>query len=151
MRVLFNDPRSRPSKWLVGYFAMFQAGHALLNARFQLVPVADRPPLPFEPPPGGWSPQIERFTSGMAVADLINAVLSLVFVYGFFQRTKWYPWLGTVTLTVAAYAAFAFTWGAVATGAPALGPSYAWLHVPTAPVVLLFFVWLWWVNTGRLL
>lgn len=146
---MFADPQSRSSKALVAYFGLFQVAHVVLNARYQLLPFEDRPPLPFAAPPEGWAPQVVRFTSGMAVADLANAALSIVFVAGFFRRTAWSPWLGTVTLTVAAYAAFAFTWGAVAAGAPALGPAYAWVNVPTIPVLLLFVVWSWWVVTRR--
>ncbi|MCP5070196.1 MAG: hypothetical protein GY946_26815, partial [bacterium] len=107
------------SKALVAYFGLFQAAHVALNARYQLLPFADRPPLPFAPPPEGWGSQIVHFTTGMAVADLINAAFSLIFVAGFFLRAPWSSWLGTVTLTVAVYAAFAFTWGATVAGAPA--------------------------------
>ena len=146
---LFADPRTRDSKALVAYFGLFQTGHFLLNARYQLVPFDLRPPLPFAPPPGGWAPQMVYFTSGMAVADLINAAFSVVFVVGFFQRAKWSPWLGTVTLTVATYAALAFTWGMVAAGAPALGVEYAWLNIPTIPVLVLFIAWSRWVINGR--
>lgn len=146
---LFAGPRKRDSKALVAYFGLFQAGHLVLNARYQLVPFDLGPPLPFASPPGGWAPQIVYFTTGMAVADLINAAFSLVFVVGFLGRAPWYPWLGTVTLTVAAYAAFAFTWGMVAAGAPALGAEYAWVNIPTIPVLLLFIVWSRWAVTGR--
>ena len=148
---MFADPQDRASKALVAYFGVFQAAHIVLNARYQLVPFAERPPLPFASPPGGWAPQVVYFTSGMAVADLINAAVSLVFVIGFFRRAPWSPWLGTVTLTVAVYAAFAFTWGATAAGAPALGASYAWVNIPTIPVILLFAIWSRWVVIGRVL
>ena len=147
---LFADPRGYPSKALVAYFGVFQAAHFVLNARYQLLPFSARPPLPFESPPGGWAPQLVRFTSGMAVADLINAAFSLVFVVGFFRSASWSRWLGTVTLTVAAYAAFAFTWGATVAGAPALGAAYAWVNLSTVPVILLFLIWSWWVLTDRI-
>lgn len=146
---LFQDLGSIASRLLVAYFGVFQAFHFLLNARYQLVPFSSRPPLPFAPPPGGWSPQIVHFTSGMAVADLLNAALSLVFVYGYFRRARWSVWLGTVTLTVATYAAFAFTWGAAMSGAPALGREYAWMNAPTIPVLLLFATWSYWVLRGK--
>lgn len=149
LRRLFADPRGLAARTLVAYFAAFQAGHLVLNARYQFLPFAERPPLPFAAPPEGWGPQLVRFTSGMAVADLVNAALSLVFVAGFFRRAAWSTWLGTVTLTVAVYAAFAFTWGATAAGAPAMGASYAWVNIPTLPLILLFAIWSWWVVTGR--
>ncbi len=86
----------------------------------------------------------------MAVADLFNAALSLVFVVGFFRRARWVVWLGTVTLTVSLYAAIAFTWGAIAAGAPALGFAYLWVNVPFIPVVVLFVAWSYWVIGGKL-
>lgn len=134
---------------LVAYFGVFQAAHLLLNARYQLVPFESRPPLPFAPPPGGWTQQFVYFTTGMAVADLLNAALSLVFVYGYFHRSGWSAWLGTVTLTVAAYAAFTFTWGATMAGAPTLGWQYAWVNVPTVPVLVLFGFWSYWMVKAR--
>ena len=146
---MFGDPQSLPSRALVVYFGVFQAAHLVLNSRYQLVPFSSRPPLPFAPPPEGWADQIVYFTSGMAVADLVNAAASLVFVVGFFRGERWSEWLGTVTLTVAVYAAFAFTWGMAMTGAPVFGLSYAWINVPTLPVILLFVVWSRWVVTGR--
>ena len=35
------------------------------------------------------------------------------------------------------------------TAAPTLGAAYAWVSIPTIPVILLFVVWSWWVVTGR--
>jgi len=86
----------------------------------------------------------------MAVADLFNAALSLIFVASFFRRTRWVVWLGTLTLTVSLYAAIAFTWGAVAAGAPALGVAYLWVNLPFVPVVVLFVAWSYWVTSGKL-
>lgn len=145
-----SDPHSAASRILVAWYGVFQTAHLLLNARFQLVPPASRPPLPFAPPPEGWLPQTVSFTSGMAVADLVNAALSLAVVAGFFRRAGWAPWLGSVTLTVSLYAAIAFTWGAVAAGAPALGVAYLWINLPFVPVAVLFFAWSYWVVTGKL-
>ena len=51
---MFADPQDRAPRALVAYFGLFQAAHLVLNARYQLVPFADRPPLPFAPPPEGW-------------------------------------------------------------------------------------------------
>ena len=138
------------SRALVAWYGVFQAAHLLLNARYQLVPFSARPPLPFAPPPEGWLPQTVAFLTGMAVADLVNAALSLLFVAGFFRRARWIVWLGTLTLTVSVYAAVAFTWGAVVAGAPALGVSYLWVNVPFIPVVVLFVAWSYWVTRGKL-
>jgi len=146
---MLADPRARASRLLVAYFGAFQAVHFLLNARYQLLPFSSRPALPFAPPPEGWSQQIVYFTSGMAVADMLNAALSVVFVFGFFRGASWSTWLGTVTLTVAAYASFAFTWGVAMAGAPVFAASYAWVTVPTLPVLVLFIAWSYWVLTRR--
>ena len=113
------------------------------------VALTDEEALPFAPPVGGWAPQTESFMSGMAIADLVNAALSLVFVFGFFRSASWAPWLGTVVLTVVVYAAVTFTWGAVAAGAPALGISYLWVNVPTIPLFVLFGVWTYWHFSKR--
>lgn len=121
----------------------------MLNARYQLLPFSERPPLPFAPPPEGWAPQTAQFMSGMAVADLVNAVVSLWVVVGFFRGKPWVPWLGMVALTVAAYAAFAFTWGTTAVGAPTSGISYLWVNLPTLPVLVLFCAWCYWVRDAR--
>ncbi len=145
-----SDPYGVTSRVLVIWYGVFQVGHLLLNARYQLVPYANRPPLPFAPPAEGWLPQTVAFGSGMAVADLFNAALSLVFVVGFFRRARWAGWLGTVTLTVSLYAAIAFTWGAIAAGAPALGFAYLWMNIPFVPVVVLFAAWSYWVMSGKI-
>jgi hypothetical protein len=145
-----SDPYSIASRALVVWYGIFQAGHLALNARYQFVPFADRPPLPFTPPTEGWLPQTIAFGSGMAVADLLNAALSLLLVAGFFRRASWAGWLGTVTLTVSVYAAFAFTWGSVAAGAPALGLSYLWLNLAMIPIVVLFVAWSYWVTSRKL-
>jgi hypothetical protein len=128
---------------------VYQAAHFALNARYQLFPVAPEL-LPFAPPLEGWAPQTVSFLSGMAIADLVNAGLSLVFVAGYFRRARFVPWLGTVALTVSLYAALAFTWGAVAAGAPALGLPYLWVNLPFVPIVVLFFAWAYWMLAGRL-
>jgi hypothetical protein len=54
-----------------------------------------------------------------------------------------------VTLTVSLYAAIAFTWGAIAAGAPALGFAYLWINIPFVPVVVLFAAWSYWVISGK--
>jgi hypothetical protein len=72
----------------------------------------------------------------MAAADLLNAVLSVVFVLGFLRGAGWSVWLGTVTLTISLYAAVVFTWGIVEAGAwRGLGSEYLWVNVPFVPVV----------------
>lgn len=109
-----------------------------------------RPPFPFAGPVGGWAAQTISFMSGMAVVDLANAFLTLVVVVGFFRQAGWVAWLGTVTLTVSLYAEIAFTWGALAAGAPALGIPYLWIHIPFIPIAVLSGAWWYWITHGKL-
>jgi hypothetical protein len=62
------------------------------------------------------SAQLVSFLNGMAAADALNAVLALVFVYGYFACAQRHGWLGTLTLTVSMYAAAVFTDGTVVAG-----------------------------------
>ena len=148
--ISLSDPHSYASRVLVVWYGIFQGAHLVLNARYQLVPEAARPPFPFAGPAEGWFPQTISFMSGMAVADLANAALALIVVVGFFRRASWVAWLGTVTLTISLYAAIAFTWGAVAAGAPAIGIPYLWVHLPFIPVAVLFVAWSYWVTHAKL-
>jgi hypothetical protein len=119
-----------------------QAGHLVFNLRNLLDPGVP----PFPAPAEGWSAQLVSFLNGMAAADALNAVLALVFVYGYFARARWHGWLGTLTLTVSMYAAAVFTDGTVVAGAwtSHLG-GYLPLYLPFVPVVALFA---WWSARG---
>jgi hypothetical protein len=70
--------------------------HILFNTRYLFRPGAP----PFLPPAEGWLPQTVHLLNGMAFSDLINAIVALIFVYGYFARAKWHLWLGTLTLTI---------------------------------------------------
>lgn len=105
---------------------------------------------PFHPPPEGWLPQTVAFIDGIAFADWVNSVLSLVFAWGYFRARHFAPWLGTLCLTISIYAAFVFIWGAVASGAGGLGRPYLWVNLPFIPVIILFAVWCYWGARGRL-
>lgn len=134
-------PESIWGKILVTWYGFYQAGHLIFNSLYLLHP--GRPPFP--PPAGGWLSQTVHFLNGMAASDLVNAVLALVFVYGFFRRAPWRMWLGTLTLTISMYAAIVFTYGTMATGAWSTNlPGYLWFYVPFIPVVVLFiFIGVW--------
>lgn len=142
-----SDPHSKLSRGLLLWYAIFQAAHSVLNGWYLVNPGSP----PFTPPPEGWAPQAVAFLNGMAAADLLNAVLSVVFVLGFLRGAGWSVWLGTVTLTISLYAAVVFTWGIVEAGAwRGLGSEYLWVNVPFVPVVLLFAAWSYWAATGKL-
>ncbi len=140
------EPRSRSTHFLVAWYGVFQLGHFFLNGIYLLDPGEP----PFHPPPDGWLPQTVSFLNGIAFADWVNSILTLIFVWGYFQLRRWAAWLGTLTLTVSNYAAVVFVWGAVASGAPALGTPYLWVNLPFLPVVVLFVCWCRWGASGRL-
>lgn len=86
----------------------------------------------------------------MALTDLFNAFLTLVFVYGYFTRTKWRMWLGTLTLTISMYAAIVFTYGTIASGAWTGNLlSYLWFYLLFIPVIILFILVSLWAVRGK--
>ncbi len=139
-------PRSWTARILVAWYGLFQVGHFLLNGAY----LVDPGEPPFHPPVEGWLPQTVSFLYGMAFADWINAILTIVFVWGYFRVRPWSAWLGTLTLTISVYAAIVFVWGAVAIGAQGLGVPYLWVNLPFVPVIVLFAAWCFWGATGRL-
>lgn len=143
---MLPNPNSIGARFLVGWYGLFQAVHILFNARYLLRPGAP----PFPPPAEGWLPQTVHLLNGIAASDLINAILALVFVYGYFARAKWHLWLGTLTLTISMYAAIVFTYGTIAMGAWSGNlPGYLWTYIPFIPVVLLFILVSLWAAQGR--
>jgi len=150
-----SHPHTSLCRGLVAWYGLFQLAHALHLGRYLLNPGSP----PFEAPPEGWLSQTVAFVNGMAVAfvngmavaDFLNALLTLVFVFGYFRGRAWSAWLGTLTLTVSIYAAVVFLWGAVESGAlRGVGSEYLWLNVPFVPVVVLFGAWCYWGATGHL-
>ena len=140
-------PRSNVTRVLVAWYALYQLAHFVVNGRYLFVTHE----LPFAPPPGGWTPQTAAFLRGIAGADVLNAVLSLVFAAGYVGRRRWAAWLGTVVLTISVYAAVVFTWGAVAAGAlPERAGAYLWVYIPFVPVIALYALWLRWRATDEL-
>ena len=143
---ILNNPDSNWAKFLVAWYGIYQFGHIIFNSLYLLNPGTP----PFPPPADGWLPQTVHFLNGMAIVDLINAVLTQVFVYGHFTKATWRMWLGTLTLTISMYAAIVFTYGTIAIGAWAgnlLG--YIWFYVPFIPVAILFGLVAIWTVRGR--
>ena len=128
---------SRFVKFLVAWYGLFQAVHILFNGLYLLNP--GMPPFP--PPAEGWLPQTVHLLNGIATADLVNAVFSLLFVYAYFTKAKWRMWLGTLTLTISMYAAIVFTYGTIAMGAWTGNLfGYVWTYIPFIPVIALFIL-----------
>jgi hypothetical protein len=107
--------------------------------------------FPAPPPAGGWSAQAQNFFVGVGAIDALNAVFALVFVYGFFKATRWRGWLGTLTLTVAAYSALLFAFATIPTSAWTFRPvEYMVIVLAFAPVLALMLAFGYWLVTGRL-
>ncbi len=122
---------------LVGWYALYQAFHIILNTVYLIGLAPWFPP----PPSGGWHAQARYFLGGMAFLDLINAFLTLFFAWGYFQRKKWSLSVGIITLTVSLYAALLFTIGTVQSGAwtgNLLG--YLSFYLPFLPIVYLYYL-----------
>ena len=143
---MLTNPDGFWPKFLVGWYGLFQAVHILFNSLYLLRPGTP----PFPSPAEGWLPQTVHLLNGMAASDLVNAVLALVFVYGYFTRAKWRMWLGTLTLTISMYAAIVFTYGTIAIGAWTGNLfGYLWSYIPFIPVAILFILVSVWMVRGN--
>ena len=149
----FDDPagrlRGRLTSFLVAWYALFQVVHVGVNILALFAFLGGDSAFPALPPPGGWSPQAIHFFTAMAAVDALNALLAVLFAYGYFRRSGWWPWLGTVTLTVSVYAAILFGYTTLAAGAWTGQnlPGYLFINVAFLPVILLFARLLWWQST----
>ena len=125
---------------LVLWFGLYQFIHIFVNMRGLFLLSQGGIDFPAPPPPGGWTQQVLHFFTGMASLDLLNALLSIVFVIGFFRRARWRWWLGTLALTVSIYAALVFDYATFASGAwtPGNLPAYLFINIAYLPVVWLF-------------
>lgn len=137
----------RLTRFLVLAFGLYQVGHLLSNLRGAFV-FFGRGELPFPalPPPGGFEPQLVSAYLDMAVMDSINAVISLVFVWGYFTGKPWRLWLGSITLTLSFYAGILFNLTALQAGAWAGENLIAYLliNITYLPVVVLWIQVLRW-------
>lgn len=95
--------------------------------------------FPAPPPGGAWSNDVVSFLAGMAVADTINAAVSVVYAVAHFRKHPWRHWLGTLTLAIALYAAAVFGWATMSVGAWTAHPvTYLAINVTFVPAVALF-------------
>lgn len=131
---------SRLVKGLVLWYGLFQLVHIFVNVRGLWLLAQGGIDFPAPPPLGGWSEQVLYFFTAVAGLDLFNALLTLLFVYGFFRQARWCWWLGTLTLTVSLYAALLFDYATIAVGAwtGANLPAYLFVNVTFLPVIWLF-------------
>lgn len=135
------------TKFLVFAFGLYQVGHILSNIRGAFVfSATGQLAFPALPPPGGWSGDIYNLYIDMATMDTLNALVSLVFVWGYFARKPWRLWLGSVTITLSVYAAILFNLTAYQAGAwtgAHLWP-YLLINLTYLPVVALYLQVLRW-------
>ncbi len=147
-RTPVDGKRSRLVQAAVLWYGLYQLVHVFVNVRgLWLLTQEQAIDFPAPPPPGGWSDQVLHFFTGMAAVDLGNALLALLFVYGYVRHRGWHRWLGTVTLTVSVYAALVFDYATWASGAWTSTnlPGYLLINVAFLPIVALF---LWWARQG---
>lgn len=147
-----KNPYSSLARFLVIWYGLFQTAHILVNTRGLVQLASGSIDFPALPPPEGWAPQSIQAMTGMASVDLFNAILTLIFAYGYFRRRRWQVWLGTLTMTVSIYAAVIFTYFTVAVGAWTAEnlPAYLFLTLAFVPVVLLFGLYGYWVSSAAL-
>ncbi len=129
---------SRATRLLVAWFGAYQAVHVGVNLLG--IPRVANGTLGFPAPSPGdaWSADLRHFLTAMAVLDLVNAILSLVFVERYFRRKPSALWLGATTSFVSLYGALVFGWGTFTAGAWSQHPwQYALVFLPYIPVVML--------------
>jgi hypothetical protein len=146
-----NNQRSTFTKILVAYCGLIQSAHILaLTRSYTLLRQSGEITFLAQPPSGGWSFQAEHFLISLGAIDFVNALLVLVFVYGYFSRTRWWYWLGTVTLTVSMITALVYAYGTIASGAWGGNlVEYLVLAIVFVPVGVLFVLFGSWGMNGR--
>ena len=147
------EPDGRVANLLVGYYALYQAVHVLVNVRgLHILMTGGVLDFPAPPPAGGWGPDVVNIGVAIGFADLFGAVLALVFAYGYFTGARWRIWVGTVALTISLYAHFIYAYWPLASGA-VVGTNaflYLFVHVATVPILCLAAMVARWALRGRL-
>lgn len=94
----------KPTRWLVAWFGAYQLAHTITNTLGLAEMAQGRVPrFPVPPPAAGWQAQALPFFVAIAALDLAVALLSLVFVIGYFRQRPWCQWLGVATVTSAVF------------------------------------------------
>ena len=124
-------------KALVLWCGLWQAVHLALNVGYCFGAVEF--PLP---PPEGWTEQAHRIFDGIVASDMVQSVVSLLFVAGYLMRRRWSFVLGLVSLSSSMFNSFSFTFFMIGTGAwGAHFMDYTMIQVLWLPMAVLFF-WL---------
>lgn len=125
------------------WYAFFQALHILVNVMSFISLHRANSIFHYPPPVGGWSEQALNFFAILFFLDLINALVSLIFIYGYFKNARWRWWLGTITLTASIYMIIVFDYATVTSGAwEGNLASYIITNILLLPTWVLFFLFL---------
>jgi hypothetical protein len=131
---------------MIAYYGLIQAAHIIaLSRSYILFRQSGEITFLAQPPPGGWSAQAAHFLIGLGAIDAVNAILAWVFVYGYFTQARWWPRLGTTTLTVSVVSALVYGYGTAASGGwrGHMGEYLILviLFLPVAVLAIIFGIW----------
>lgn len=141
------------TKFLTGYYGLYQAVHILVNVRGTwLLASGVSLDFPAPPPQSGWPIEVVHFMIGIGILDLTNAVASLFFVYAYFKLQARCFWLGNLTLTVSVYAFFLYIYWTYASNAWVGGNQGAYLFVLFTffPILILWCLYCYWGFRAKL-
>ena len=145
------NPDDRLPRALVIWYGLYQGAHILVNTRgLYVIYSGGILDFPSPPPPSGWPTETIHMIVIIGWADLVGAILALVFVRGYLRRARWRMWLGTLTLTISVYAAVLYNYWTIASGAW-IGSNvlaYAVVNAGFLPVLLLFGLFCRWGTRG---
>lgn len=135
------------TKSLVLAFGLYQIAHLFSNFRGAFLYFGQgKLPFPAMPPAGGFDQHLINAYVDMAFMDSLNALVSLVFVWGYFTKKPWRLWLGGITLTLSVYAGILYNLSAFQAGAWAGDnlPGYLLVNITYLPVAVLWLLVLYW-------
>ena len=133
------DRDSLIGRALIYWFGLYQAIHVFVNLRALIRFRDDEETFPAHPPAEGWEEQVQSFFTGLATLDLVNAILTLVFVREFRRDSHRWPVLGCVGTSISLYAAILFGYGTRRAGAWRDHPlPYRVIYLAYVPCVVLF-------------
>lgn len=143
--------RGRVVRWLVGYAALWQGIHVVVNVRALLRLNTSGGTFPAPPPGGGWADSTQAVFVGMGALDAVAALLTLAFAVAYVRDRPSWPLLGTAALAIANYSAILFvfpTWTAGAWSAHLV--VYLGLYASFVPIWVLTALFAWWGYRGTL-
>lgn len=137
-----GGPEGRRVDRLVGYFGLVQALHTFALAWEASGLLSGRGLSILAPAPAaGWPPASLAALIAMGAVDTLVAPASLIFVWGWFRRTRWSGWLGAVVLAAVLLSALAFAIVTIPSGVWGVHFAYtleAILFVPIVGLAILY-------------